>query len=259
MEDIVTITMARSDKEILIFEEISKMSDYAVNKWTETAENAVKERGGFTVALSGGKTPINLYQKLAEKHTLPWNKTDVFMVDERFVPYESKENNFRMINELLLLHVNIPSKNIHPIITSDASAHDSASKYEHTLTAFFRKESCSMPEFDLILLGIGDDGHTASLFPDTPSLKESSCLVIAVSPEDESRKDRITLTFPVINNSRNIIFLASGINKAGVIKEVIEDNNSQLPASIVRPEKGKLIFLLDESAGSLLAITQKEI
>ncbi len=112
-----------------------------------------------------------------------------------------------------------------------------------------------MPEFDLILLGIGDDGHTASLFPDTPELKESSCLVIAVSLEDESRKDRITLTLPVINNSGNIIFLASGINKASVMKEVIEDSNSQLPASMVRPKKGKLIFLLDETAGSLLSKT----
>jgi 6-phosphogluconolactonase len=251
----IKTTVDSNDKEILIFKEIDEMSDYAVNKWTEIAENAIKERGFFTVALSGGKTPIDLYRKLADKHTLPWNKTDVFMVDERFVPYESKENNFRMINELLLLHVGIPSKNIHPIITSSASAHDSASKYENTLNTFLKKESYSVPEFDLILLGIGDDGHTASLFPDTPSLKESSCMVIAVSLEDESKKDRITLTFPVINNSRNIIFLASGINKAGVIKEVIEDSNSQLPASMVRPEKGKLIFLLDETAGSLLSKT----
>ncbi len=247
--------MASNDREILIFKEIAEMSDYAVNKWTEIAADAIKERGVFTVALSGGKTPVDLYRKLASKHTLPWNKTDVFMVDERFVPYESKENNFRMINELLLLHVGIPSKNIHPIITSSASVHDSASKYEDTLTTFLKKESYSVPEFDLILLGIGDDGHTASLFPDTPALKESSCFVIAVSPEDESRKDRITLTFPVINNSGNIIFLVSGINKAGVIKETIEDSNSQLPASMVRPKKGKLIFLLDETAGSLLSKT----
>ncbi len=249
----IETTVAGNDKEILIFKEIAEMSDYAVNKWTETAENAIKERGFFTVALSGGKTPVDLYRKLAEKHTLPWNNTDVFMVDERFVPYESKENNFRMINELLLLHVGIPSKNIHPIITSSASANDSASKYENTLTAFFKKESYSLPEFDLILLGIGDDGHTASLFPDSPALKESSCFVIAVFPEDKSKKERVTLTLPVINNSRNIIFLASGINKADVIKEVIEDINSQLPASLVRSEKGKLIFLLDESAGSLLS------
>ncbi len=102
--------MPCNDKEILIFKEIAEMSDYAVNKWTEIAADAIKERGVFTVALSGGKTPVDLYRKLASKHTLPWNKTDVFMVDERFVPYESKENNFRMINELLLLHVGIPSK-----------------------------------------------------------------------------------------------------------------------------------------------------
>lgn len=247
--------MARNNKEILIFKEIAEMSDYALDKWTEIAENAIKERGFFTVALSGGKTPVDLYRKLARKHTLPWNKTDVFMVDERFVPYESKENNFRMINELLLLHVGIPSKNIHPVITSSASSLDSASKYEDTLTAFLKKGAYSMPEFDLILLGIGNDGHTASLFPNTPSLKETSCFVTSVSLKDESRKDRITLTLPVINNSKNIIFLASGISKAGVIKEVIEDSSSQLPASMVRPEKGKLIFLLDETAGSLLSKT----
>jgi 6-phosphogluconolactonase len=160
-----------------------------------------------------------------------------------------------MINELLLLHVGIPSKNIHPIITSSASAHDSASKYEDTLTTFLKKEAYSLPEFDFILLGIGDDGHTASLFPDTTLLKKSSGLVSAVFPEDASKKNRITLTLPVINNSRNIIFLASGINKASVMKEVIEDSNSQLPASMVRSEKGRLIFLLDETAGSLLSKT----
>jgi 6-phosphogluconolactonase len=247
--------LAHKDKEILIFKDIAEISDYAVDKWTEIAENAIKERGVFTVALSGGRTPVDLYRKLAEKQTLPWNKTDVFMVDERFVPYESKENNFRMINELLLLHVGIPSKNIHPIITSSASAHDSASKYEDTLTTFLKKEAYSLPEFDFILLGIGDDGHTASLFPDTTLLKKSSGLVSAVFPEDASKKNRITLTLPVINNSRNIIFLASGINKASVMKEVIEDSNSQLPASMVRSEKGRLIFLLDETAGSLLSKT----
>jgi 6-phosphogluconolactonase len=238
-----------NNKEILVFKDINKISDYAVKTWEKTAGKAINNKGSFSVALSGGKTPSTLYEKLSKMKDLPWDKTHIFMVDERFVPYNDENNNYRMINETFLRHVNIPAKNVHPILTTEITPGDSVLKYEEDLNTFFR----SVPEFDLVLLGIGDDGHTASLFPGSPSLKETGNPVIAVQPAGKIRSDRITLTFPAINNSENIIFLASGAGKANTIKKVLESKKSRLPAAMVSPLKGSLIFLLDEDAASLLS------
>jgi 6-phosphogluconolactonase len=241
------------NKEIITLKNIDQIADYAVKKWAEISKKQIINKGCFTVALSGGKTPIALYQKLSDKKTLPWNKTHVFIVDERFVPYESDENNYHMINMTLLRHVNIPAKNVHPILTSELSPETSATKYEKDLISFFKSTQNKLLKFDLILLGIGEDGHTASLFPATPSLKEKEHLAVAVSPSDKAKKERITLTFPVINNAENIMFLAAGDNKAKVIKEVVERGNTLLPAAMVKPKNGNLFFILDKSAGSLLS------
>jgi 6-phosphogluconolactonase len=243
--------MIYKDKEILIFDTAEQIIDYSVKTWIEISETAIREKGGFTVALSGGRTPVSLYQTLAEKSMLPWDKTHIFIVDERFVPFEHEDSNYRMIYNTLLKHIKIPSKNIHPVITEDNSPALSAEKYEKDIISFFKISNNELPRFDLILLGLGDDGHTASLFPGTPALKEKAHLSAAVKLPDKSKKDRITLTFPVINNANNIIFTATGDKKANIIRKII-DEDSSLPASMVRPEKGKLIFLLDEGAGSLV-------
>ena len=237
-----------NNKEILIFKDMDGITDCAVNKWAEIAERTVNEKGLFCVAISGGKTPAALFRKLSKKEGLPWSKTHVFMVDERFVPYQNENNNYRMINELLLRHVDIPAKNIHPISTTIETPQASALKYEKELNSFFR----SRPGFDLVILGIGDDGHTASLFPRAPSLKEKKHPAIAVLPSGAILSERITMTFPVIDNAENIIFMAEGSSKSGVIREVIEDEKSRLPAAMVKPLKGSLFFLLDEAAASLL-------
>ncbi|GBE03458.1 6-phosphogluconolactonase [bacterium BMS3Abin09] len=237
------------NKQIIIFKDIDDITDYVVRKWTEIAEKTVNEKGFFSVAISGGKTPATLFQKLAKEKKLPWNRTHVFMVDERFVPYQDEHNNYRMINELLLRHVNIPAKNIHPISTIVESPQASALKYEKELNSFFR----SRPGFDLVLLGIGEDGHTASLFPRTPSLKEKKHSAIAVPPSGTIMSERITMTFPVIDNAENIMFMAEGPGKSGVIREVIENEKSRLPAALVRPGEGSLFYLLDEAAASLLS------
>ena len=239
--------------EVLIFKDTGLMADFAVKKWEEISEEAIKYKGCFTAALSGGQTPLPLYQKLSGKKSLPWDKTHVFMVDERFVPYESDENNYHMINRTLLRHVSIPPKNVHPILTLEPDAGGSADRYEDGLAAYFRKMDDKYPRFDLILLGIGDDGHTASLFPGTPSLKETRRLCIAASPPDKTKNKRMTITLPVINNADNIIFFVSGENKSAVIKEIVEGVKSRLPAAMVRPKNGKLLFVLDKGAGSLLS------
>ncbi|RJQ24326.1 MAG: 6-phosphogluconolactonase [Nitrospiraceae bacterium] len=238
-------------KEVLIFSDMDNMAGFVIGKWREFSGEAIKDRGYFTVALSGGKTPAVLYQKITGED-LPWDKTHVFMVDERFVPYGSRDNNYHMINRVLLRHVPIPAKNIHPIITSDSSPGASANKYEEDIASFFRKRRMQVPEIDLILLGIGEDGHTASLFPGTPALRETRRLVFAVSPENSEKKERISLTLPVINNARNVMFLAGGAGKAKIIRDVIEGGNRAMPAALVKPDKGNLFFLLDKEAASLL-------
>lgn len=238
-----------NNKEILIFKNLDKAADHALEKWTEIAVRAVNEKGFFSVALSGGKTPVVFFDKLAKKKELPWNKTHVFMVDERFVPYHDENNNYRMINETLLRHVDIPAKNIYPISTTVETLQASVLKYKNDLSSFF----ISRPGFDLILLGIGNDGHTASLFPGKPSLKEKKHPAIAVQPSGHIDAGRITLTLPAINTAENILFMAAGDDKAPVIREVLENEKSRLPAAMVRPKTGSLFFLLDKAAASLLS------
>lgn len=245
--------MRYKNKEILIFKDVEELSDFATEKWAEISTKAIKDRGCFTVALSGGKTPVTLYQKLADlKNLLSWDKTHIFLVDERFVPYEDNESNYKMISQALLIHIKIPKENIHPISTKENTVQDSALRYEEDLISYFKLSPNEFPRFDLILLGVGEDGHTASLFPGDSSLKEDRHLAVAVIPPEVYRKKRITITFPVINNAASIFFLISGSNKAKVVKEVIEEENSLLPAAMVRPEKGERVFLMDKSAGLYL-------
>jgi len=239
-------------KELHIFSNLSQLSEFAVQKWADISSLEVKKKGYFSVALSGGKTPETLFRKLAGGKAFPWGKSHVFMVDERFVPYESDENNYHMINRTLLCHVSISPKNVHPILTSEISPETAAEKYEKDMVAYCKTLRAKLPRFDLILLGIGEDGHTASLFPGTPSLNETKHWAVSVCPPDSSKKKRITLTFPVINNAENIIFMVEGKKKAAIIKEVIQDENDMLPAAMVRPCNGNIIFLLDEGAGSLI-------
>jgi 6-phosphogluconolactonase len=239
-------------KEIHIFSTMKQMADYAVKTWAEISHAEIKHKKFFSAALSGGKTPAAFYEKLSGETSFSWEKTHIFMVDERFVPYESDENNYHMINRMLLRHVNVMPRNIHPILTSEASPQASAERYEQDILSYCKTVRSKIPLMDLILLGIGEDGHTASLFPGTPALREKKRLATFVVPGDRSKNERITITFPFINNAKTIIFLVAGENKAKKIKEIIEGKNSSLPAAMVRPAEGKLMFLLDEAAASLL-------
>ncbi|MEN8263168.1 MAG: 6-phosphogluconolactonase [Nitrospirota bacterium] len=244
--------MKYNEKEILVFDNIEKIIDHAVEKWIEVAEQSVKEKEIFTAALSGGRTPVLLHKALSEKKGLPWYRTHIFIVDERFVPFDHEDSNFLMIQNTLLKHVLIPSENIHPVQTENSTPVLSAEKYEKEMLSFFNISENEFPRFDLILLGIGEDGHTASLFPGTPVLNETRHLAAAVTQSVKPGKERVTLTFPAINNAKNIILMATGGDKAAAIREVIEEDSS-LPAAMVRPERGKLLFLLDKDAASLLS------
>jgi 6-phosphogluconolactonase len=231
----------------LVFEHTDEMWHYAGKKWEEISAKAIREKGCFTVALSGGKTPAGFYQYLSGTRDLPWEETHLFLVDERFVPRDSPESNYRMLHEILLGKIQIPPKNIHPISTGESSPDISARKYEEELRQFFKLAENGIPEFDLILLGIGEDGHTASLFPRTGALRETKHLVVSVK-QGTALMDRISLTLPVINNAWNVIFLVSGERKRAVMKKIKAGHDTTLPASMVSPKKGQLLFLMDREA-----------
>lgn len=237
---------------VFIFKNPDQLADFFITQWETICNNAITARGQFIAALSGGRTPVIFYQRLSVEKYLPWDKTHIFMVDERFVPYESRENNYHTINRTLLRHVAIPARNVHPILTSENSPQASAKRYEDDLISWFKITGPRLPLFDLVLLGMGEDGHTASLFPEIQFLKEAKRLAVPVSPLDKTKMDRITITLPVINNAGNVMFLVTGRSKSTIIKEVVEGKNNLLPAAMVNPKHGRLLFLLDESAGTLL-------
>ncbi len=222
----------------------------------EACAESVEGRGYFASALSGGRTPIDFYKMLsADGKGLPWAKIHLFLADERFVPATDEESNYRLVRECLLNHVDIPEENVHPVQTGEATLEVAAARYEEEIRGFFGIECDAIPEFDLIMLGIGEDGHTASLFPGAPSLEEEKRVAIPVVAERPPHK-RISLTLPVLANARRIIFLVTGFEKAGVVREIVEEGESQLPASLVRRMARSVYLVLDKDAASLLSDRQ---
>jgi 6-phosphogluconolactonase len=241
-------------RNVHVFDRKDDIYSFIIETWREISQEAIERKGVFSAALSGGKTPIDLYHKLSGvKEMLPWDKTHIFIVDERFVPLEHRDSNYRMLKETLLDHVPIPQGNIHPIPTERLTPQASAMAYEEDLKKFFRLSQNQFPKFDLLLLGIGEDGHTASLFPGTPLLDDTIHLAAPISM-DERRHSRITLTLPVINNAKHILFLITGKNKASVLRKIIDKEDLYLPASMVHPKKGSLIFVIDREASSQLSL-----
>ena len=229
------------------------LAEFAVNTWIEISTSSIAEKGVFTAALSGGKTPINFYQQLAAcPYPLPWDRTHIFFADERFVPADDNASNYHMINKHLLSRIAIPQENIHPILTEGTTLENSANNYEADIRTFFMIGDNDTPAFDLIMLGIGADAHTASLFPATAALQETKRLAIPVIAENLP-SERISLSLGVINNAKNICILVTGEDKAFAIKEIIENKNSTLPAALVKPIQGTVLFLIDQAAASLLS------
>ncbi len=245
--------MAKSP-QVFVFGEKSALEEYLAGRWVEIARAAVAERGFFAAALSGGRSPEGCFRRLAAiKGASLWRDTHIFMVDERIVPHEDEDSNWRMMDEALFRNVPLLRENIHPVPT-DCRPEDCARRYEDGLRAFFRiSAEGEWPVFDLVHLGIGKDGHTASLFPGSPVLKEKKHLAAAVFPTGQAGggHDRVTLTYPVLNNARNIVFLVTGQDKAEILGRVA-GGDPGLPASGIGPRKGSLIVLADSGAASRL-------
>ncbi|MCL5024071.1 MAG: 6-phosphogluconolactonase [Nitrospirae bacterium] len=240
--------MKNSTDEYLVFEKIDEIWQFLTERWRDIASEAIGKKGRFSSALSGGKTPVGFYRHLSTAGRLPWDRTHLFVADERCVPSDSPDNNFGMIRETLVDKVAIPPENIHPVPAADLSARVAAEEYEEELKRFFGLAEGGVPEFDLILLGIGEDGHTASLFPGTAVLRERERLAAPVTM-GPALHDRVTLTFSVLNNALNVFFLACGKRKRTVMKKLRSGFDKTLPAAMVRPKKGRLFFLMDRDAG----------
>lgn len=217
-------------------------------RWRQIAFEAVREKGYCTAALPGGTTPVGFYLRLAREPGLPWHETHLFQVDERLVPHERPESNYRLVRESLLKELAVAPGSFHAIPVGRKSPPDATCDYEEDLFSFFTPREEGMPAFDLVLLGIGPDGHTASLFPGAAALAEKERLVVYVPPS-VAGTPRVTMTFPLINNARNVIFLALGSEKSEILARVLGGKASDLPASRIRPREGKLFFFADSAAG----------
>ena len=228
----------------------------AAEEMIQAATQSVEQRQQFSIALSGGSTPKGLYTLIAANAatTLPWDRMFFFWSDERHVPPDDRDSNYRMANESLLSKVPIPAANIFRVPAENPDASAAAESYEKSLRRFFASAPGDVPRFDLILLGLGPDGHTASLFPGTAALHERSRLVIANWVE-KLQTSRITFTLPLLNAARCVVFLVSGSDKASVLREVIEGDatGEKYPSKLVQPKDGKLIWLVDRAAASELS------
>jgi 6-phosphogluconolactonase len=237
---------------IRIYSDLHELSSAVAELFRSLAGTAVSERGGFTTALSGGSTPRELYALLAKKpfcEHIAWERVHLFWADERCVPPSHDDSNFKLVQELLLSRVAIPPENIHRI-KGERGAVQAAADYERELKAYFGENG--YPLLDLVILGVGADGHTASLFPGSSQVGERNRLVLPVSL-GYRKKDRVTLSLPVLNHSKHVLFLASGTAKQSVIKSILAEGNPDgLPAGLVRPMSGACMWFLDQDAASQL-------
>jgi 6-phosphogluconolactonase len=240
-----------AEREIVFCQDIGELSRKSAERFIQLAES-VEGSGRFTVALSGGSTPKHLYSLLASpgyKERVPWRNVHLFWGDERCVPPDHPESNFRMVKEALLSKIDIPVENIHRM-AGEREPQAAAAEYEKHLQEFFGLSIGELPRFGLILLGIGEDGHTASLFPDSDALNETEHLVVATNVE-KLKSYRLTLTLPVLNNGAEIWFLVTGSSKAAVVKEILE-NKSDIPAARIQPVDGKVIWFITQDAAASL-------
>jgi len=241
--------------KVEIFSSPNELIAAAATLFTARAAEAVSTRGRFAATLSGGKTPVALYALLAKApfvSQIPWARVHLFWGDERCVPPDHGDSNYRMAREHLLDHVPIPPANVHRM-PGEMDPVEAAARYEGELRHFFAPHGEGLPVFDFILLGLGEDGHTASLFPGTRAIRESARWVVG-HHVDAQKGWRITLTPPVINAARAVVFIAAGAGKAVVLKEILEGplRPDTLPAQIVRPAGGTLLWMLDREAAAQL-------
>lgn len=250
--------MTTNNREIRILADAGAIAQTAAAEFLEVARESVRARDSFSVALAGGSTPKALYELLSNNPLLqaqvPWSKIQFFFGDERHVPPDNSESNFRMANEAMFAKAPVNPKQVHRIKGEKPNAADAAEEYEQDLRTSFRLADGELPQFDLVLLGMGPEGHTASLFPGTKALKENKRLVVS-NWVGKLFTDRITFTPPILNNAARVVFMIHGAEKAPALKAVLEGpyEPDQLPAQIIRPKQGSVLWLVDPTAAGMLA------
>lgn len=248
--------MVGGEPSVHVFEDGDGLARAAAEEFLRRAAMHLEARDSFSVALSGGSTPKRLFELLAAepfRSRMPWDQIRFFWGDERTVPPEHPDSNFGMADRLLLSRVPIRAENVHRIPAEHAPPDRAAAEYEATLRHVFRLAEDEIPRFDLVFLGMGSDGHTASLFPGTEALTENRRLVVANWIE-KLDTHRLTLTCPVFNRAACIIFLVAGAEKSEMLAKVLANGGRALryPAQLVRPSKGELHWYIDRAAGRAL-------
>lgn len=257
------MTDTRTKRDVRILADAGAITRRAGQKFVEIASAAVTQKSTFEVALSGGSTPRALYAMLANDPVLhaqvPWDKMYVFFGDERHVGPQDAQSNFRMATDAMISKSPLKAEQVFRIKGEYAEAEQAAVEYEQQIRTHFKLSDGQLPRFDLIFLGMGDEGHVASLFPGTKALHETRRLAVH-NWVGKVLMDRITLTAPVINNAANIIVLATGAAKAPALTAVLERvyEPEQLPAQLIQPVNGNLLWLVDPAAGSMLTQAIRE-
>jgi 6-phosphogluconolactonase len=244
----------------LLFPDADVLARAAAIQLLELSQAAIAERGVFTLALSGGSTPKKLYTLLAKDPAFaafPWAKTHLFFGDERHVPPDNADSNFRMVKESLLSSGHVPAANVHRVFAELDNAAQAAAEYEAGMRRDFADNARldSFPRFDVVLLGMGPDGHTASLFPGSAALEEKTAWV-AANWVEKFKTDRITFTFPVLNAARAVLLLVAGADKAPMIRQVLGDARGTYPVERVQPRDGVKVWMLDHAAAAELPSPQ---
>lgn len=245
--------------ELRVYGSAEQLARATAELFVKAASESISTRGRFRVALSGGSTPRRIYRLLSTSmfsDRVDWSRTDIFWGDERYVPADDLDSNYRMTAEALLRHVPVPSANIHRVPTEINSPSAAAAAYEDDIRQAFH-DSTSVPQFDLVYLGLGANGHTASLFPHSAALNETSRLVLADFVA-EVNTWRISMSAPLLNRGRAVAFLIQGQEKAEVLREVLlgPRDPERLPAQLIAPV-GKLLWMVDEAAAALVSRAEK--
>src|SRR6266704_7173351 len=247
-----------SKPTVTVLPDPDALADAAARLIAEAAADAIEARGRFMWALAGGETPRATYARLALppfRERVDWRRVWVFFGDERAVPPDHPDSNYRMAHETLLGKVPIPAAQVLRIRGEAEDLEVAAAEYAGALVTAFGTRRGELPRFDLVLLGMGVDGHTASLFPGSPVLREVFRTVAAVHVAAAQIPQRLTLTFPVLNAAARVVFLVTGPEKAKIVRTVLSEHGG-LPAALVRPTDGELIWLTDRAAAALHPVSQ---
>ena len=251
------------EREIRILPDGAAIARRAAQEFVQAGASAVRERGSFNVVLSGGSTPKALYRLLvndpALRSQVPWDKIRLFFGDERHVPPDHPDSNFRMATEAMISKSPLKPEQVTRIKGDYPDADRAALEYEKDLREYFKLKDGEYPRFDLVLAGMGNEGHTLSLFPGTKALHADTRIVVR-NWVGKLCTERITLTAPAASNAARIIFMVTGADKALALKGVLEGpyEPEQLPAQLLQPKNGKLLWLVDAAAGSMLSIGIRE-